>query len=147
MFLPTLPHQTLGGAPTGAHQSVCLDNKPRESPQRRDLANYRLKPAQAFSSQTFCSPAVTGRRGRGRFPDAVEGACGAPGGSGSRHKPGRRLPRGAAERLPTAQREQPRAGQPAASAGTFLLKGRAVLGEARRNRKLVEEDGRGTLLL
>ena len=33
MFLPTLPHQTLGRAPKGAHQSVCQDNKPRVSPK------------------------------------------------------------------------------------------------------------------
>ena len=60
-------------------------SKLREAPQRRDLANYKLKPAQAFSSQRFGSAAFRGHSGRGRFPDAEERTYGAAGSSGSWH--------------------------------------------------------------
>ena len=60
-------------------------SKPREAPQRKDLANYKLKPAQTFSSQTFGSAAFRGHSGRGRFPDGEERTYGAAGSTGSRH--------------------------------------------------------------
>ena len=86
-------------------------SKPREATQRRDLANYKLKSAPAFSSQRYGPAAFRGHSGRGRFPDAEEWTYGAAGSSGS----GTTTPTESALRLPqsslpAAQREAPSGG-------------------------------------